>query len=97
METTIIAIAPIGSEQVKSYWEEAGIPFIGNPDYAHTIAKLYRQQVKLLKMGRMPAMVLIDKHGIMRMAHYSDSMSDYISVEDLLVQIRHLNDENGLC
>jgi len=40
------------------------------------VADLYRQQVNLLKLGRMPALMIVDRQGRVRYAHYGDSMAD---------------------
>lgn len=49
---------------------------VGLPDPRHSVLKLYGQEVKLFKFGRMPAQVLIDKAGIARFVHNGHSMSD---------------------
>ena len=60
------------------------LPFIGLPDPTHSVLKLYGQQIKLFKMGRMPAQVLVDKNGIARHVHYGHDMTDIPSNDDLL-------------
>jgi len=45
---------------------------------------LYGQEVKLLKFGRMPAQILIDMQGIVKYAHYGQSMSDIPANEKIL-------------
>ena len=45
---------------------------------------MYGQEVKPLKLGRMPAQVLVDKHGIVRYVHYGDSMADIPSNNDIM-------------
>lgn len=72
----IIVVGPEDQQQFQEYWIKEKLPFIGLPDPDHHIIKLYGQEVKLLKFGRMPAQVLIDMQGIVRYAHYSQSMSD---------------------
>ena len=51
------------------------LPFVGLPDPAHTVLKLYGQEIKLFKMGRMPAQVLVDKAGMARFVHYGHDMT----------------------
>ena len=55
--------------------------------------KLYGQQIKLFKYGRMPAQVLVDKAGIARFVHYGHDMSDIPSNEEILGLIDGLNAE----
>ena len=67
------------------------IPFIGLPDPDRSVAKIYRQEVNLLKLGRMPLNCVIDAGGYVRFAHYGKSMSDIPSNEALLYVIDVLN------
>lgn len=63
-------------------------PFIGLPDPEHIIQRLYGQEVKTLKLGRLPAQVLVDKSGMIRYAHYGDSMADIPSNEKIMDLIK---------
>ena len=60
-------------------------------DPRHEVAKLYGQQVKLLKLGRLPALLVIDKNGQVRYSHYGSSMSDIPANTDILTIIDQLN------
>jgi len=44
---------------------------------------MLKQEVKALKLGRMPALLIIDKQGIIKYAYYSDSMDDIPTNEEL--------------
>ena len=72
----IIAIGPDGPNAFKRYWETESIPYIGLADIGNKIADVYGQQVNWLKLGRMPAIVVVDRTGIARYRHYGSSMSD---------------------
>jgi peroxiredoxin Q/BCP len=48
------------------------------------VLKLYGQEIKLFKFGRMPAQVVVDKEGIARFVHYGKSMSDIPSNDEIL-------------
>ena len=89
----IIAVGPDSADAFRSYWEQEGLPFVGLPDPQHSVLKLYGQQVKLFKLGRMPAQVLVDRSGIARYIHYGHSMSDIPSSEELLDLLDELNRE----
>jgi len=89
----IIAVGPDTSEAFRSYWEQEGLPFVGLPDPKHSVLKLYGQQIKLFKLGRMPAQVLVDRSGIARYVHYGHSMSDIPSSKELLDLLDELNEE----
>jgi hypothetical protein len=52
--------------------------------------------VNLFKMGRMPALFLLDRQGIIRFAHYGDSMRDIPSNEEVLSILDQINAEDAL-
>ncbi len=93
-QAEVIAIGPEGPRAFTAWWREHKMPFPGIPDPKHTIAMLYGQQVKLLKMGRMPELVVIDKKGRNRLAHYGESMSDIPTDEEILSLLDVLNRES---
>lgn len=45
-------------------------------DETKEVPKELHQEWKLLKLGRMPALLILDKDGIVQYAYYSDSMKD---------------------
>jgi len=92
-DTEIVAIGPERQEAFARYWEAHEMPFVGIPDPRHTAPKLYGQEVKLLKMGRLPAQVIVDKGGRVRYAHYGRSMSDIPSNDEILAVLDQLTRE----
>jgi peroxiredoxin len=91
--TEVIAVGPENAQDFTAWWHEHQMPFIGIPDPQHDIAKLYGQQIKILKFGRMPASTVIDKEGRIRLMHYGDSMSDIPEDEEVLSLLDKLNKE----
>jgi len=89
--TEILAIGPNSPSAFEQYWNNEEIPFVGLPDPDHSVAKMYRQEVNLFKLGSMPLSCVIDKKGFVRFAHYSASMSDIPSNDDLFNVIDQLN------
>ena len=87
----VIAIGPEKAEVFANWWREHQMPFIGLPDPDHTVSKCYGQQVKLLKLGRLPAQLVIDKRGLIRYLHYGSSMSDIVDNGELLAKLDQLN------
>ena len=75
-DTQILVIGPEKAKKFREYWKEKDYEFIGVPDEKKSILELYGQQVKLLKLGRMPAQMLVDKEGDLRYIHYGHSMKD---------------------
>ena len=86
-----MAVGPNMATSFQEYWKKENIPFIGLSDPDRLVAKKYRQQVKVFKLGRMPLNCIIDANGYVRFAHYGNSMSDIPSNEELLHVIDELN------
>ena len=90
-EAEILVIGPEGPRRFKQVWDDQGYPFPGLSDYRHTVAELYGQQVKLLKLGRMPAMIIVDKQGVIQFVHFGDGMADIPKNDDVLAFLQRLN------
>jgi peroxiredoxin Q/BCP len=90
LDTEIVVIGPEGAESFNKYWKKEDLPFTGLPDPKHKILKLYGQEVKLFKLGRMPAQMLIDKSGTLRYVHYGHSMTNIPLNEDIINLIKSL-------
>ena len=86
-ETEIIVVGPDNAAAFRKYWTENNLPYIGLPDPKHSVLKLYGQEIKLFKLGRMPAQVVVDKTGLARYAHYGKSMSDIPSNDEILTSL----------
>jgi peroxiredoxin len=72
----IVVVGPDKPQAFKDYWRKEGLPFVGLADPTHAVAKRYGQEIKLLKWGRMPALMVIDKEGQVAYRLYGNSMSD---------------------
>jgi len=90
-EAEVIVIGPEDEAAFADYWEKEGLPFVGLPDPEHGVLKLYGQEIKLFKMGRMPAQVIVDRTGTARYVHYGHAMSDIPPNEELLALLDALN------
>jgi len=89
----VITIGPENPKAFAEWWHEHKMPFIGLPDPEHTVSKLYGQEVKILKLGRMPAQLIIDKKGLIRYKHYGNSMADIAENSELIAKLDELNKE----
>ena len=94
-DAVILAVGPDGLKSYLRYWEIEHLPFIGLPDPKHQVANLYGQEVNLFKLGRVPALMLIDQKGQVRYQHYSDSMSDIPENQLILGILDKINSETG--
>jgi peroxiredoxin Q/BCP len=91
MDAEIVVVGPENEKAFTKYFKENDLPYIGLPDPKHTVLKRYGQEIKLFKLGRMPAQVIVDKDGIARYAHYGHSMSDIPKNEEILEILREIN------
>lgn len=90
-EAEILVVGPEDRTAFARYWQKEALPFIGLPDPNHEVADRYGQEVNLLKLGRMPALVVIDKHGLIRYRHYGHSMRDIPANQEILGLLDDLN------
>ena len=88
----VVVVGPEDADAFAKYWKAHELPFVGLPDPEHTVLDRYGQEVKVLKLGRMPAQVIVDADGQVRFAHYGHSMSDIPSNEEILELLDRLNE-----
>ena len=91
LDAELIVIGPDDQEAFQDYWRKEHLPFVGLADPGHTVANLYGQEVKLLKMGRMPSLMVVGKDGKIHHQHYGNSMQDIPSNEEILALLRSLD------
>lgn len=94
-DAEVLVVGPDDAEAFSSYWAEHDLPYVGLPDPAHSVLKLYGQEVNLFKLGRMPAQAVVDRDGVVRYVHYGKSMSDIPSNAELLQILDDLNAERA--
>ncbi len=94
-QTAIVVVGPEKPRAFGRYWAENQLPFVGLPDPRHTVLKLYGQEIKLFKFGRMPAQVLVDMSGMARFVHYGRDMTDIPKTAENLEMIDALNAEGA--
>jgi peroxiredoxin len=92
--TLIVVIGPEDAAAFKQYWQKEQLDFIGLPDPSHSVLKLFGQEVKLFKFGRMPAQLIIDKQGVVRFVHYGHDMTDIPPTDEVLALLDQINSDN---
>jgi len=80
----IVVIAPHGMESVKNFWVKEKLSYIGLPDPAGKLGMLYGQEWNLLKLGRMPALFVIDRKRKFTYTQYAKHMADIPPNEEIL-------------
>ena len=93
--TAVVVVGPDSAKAFAAYWREHDLPFPGYPDPDHLVLKLYGQEIKIFKYGRMPAQALIDRTGTVRFVHYGHDMSDIPRTEEMLDLIAVVNSESN--
>lgn len=91
LETEILVVGPEEQTDFEKFWIQENLPFIGIPDPHHKVLNLYNQKVQLLKFGRIPAQMIIDKTGLLKFIHYGDSMMDIPSNTKILKLLENIN------
>jgi len=92
-DAEIIAVGPESAKVFTDWWHKNQMPFIGIPDPKHVIANVFGQKVKLLKLGRMPSLIVVDKEGRIRNLHHGNSMQDIMKDEEVLALLDEINKE----
>lgn len=87
----VVVLGPEDGRSFKAYFQKESLPFIGLPDPEHRVLRLYGQEVKWLKLGRMPAQALLDRNGIVRHIHYGHDMTDIASNAQILALVDEID------
>jgi peroxiredoxin len=96
-DAEVVVTGPEDARSFAAYWTRMSreLPFVGVPDPEHRVADLYGQETHLVRLGRLPALVLVDKAGLVRYVHHGRSMSDIPSNADILARLDELNGGAG--
>lgn len=87
----ILAVGVDSPSAFEAYWKKENIPYIGLPDPKASVPRLYRQEVNLFKLGRMPLNCIIDLEGRIRYLHYGSNMTDIPGHETFMDVIDQIN------
>lgn len=87
----IVVVAPEDREGLRTFWQRLELPFVGLFDPLHAVADRYGQEVNMMKLGRMPALFVVDKLGRLRYQHYGKNMGDIPRNSEILKLLEELN------
>jgi peroxiredoxin Q/BCP len=93
--TRIVVVGPENADAFQDYFSKHELPFTGLPDPDASVLKLYGQEVKLFKFGRLPAQVIVDRAGVVRFVHYGHSMDDIPDNSELFTLLDEINTTSG--
>ena len=91
LDAVLYAILPDNLENAQKFESEFAKTYPIYYDDKKKVNKMLKQEVKPLKLGRMPALLIIDKQGIIKYAYYSDSMDDIPENEEIFNIVKKLN------
>jgi len=89
-DAAILAIGTDSPDSFQAYWKKENIPYIGLSDPKASVPRMYRQEVNLFKLGRMPLNCVIDLEGKIRYLHYGSNMTDIPDNETFLQVIEQI-------
>jgi len=92
-QAEILVVCPEELGTVREYWQRQDLPFVGLADPDHRVADRYGQEVNLLKLGRMPELLVLDQSGAVRYVHQAAAMSDIPENKVILALLDQLNGE----
>jgi len=92
-DAAILAIGTDKPDTFQAYWKKENIPYIGLSDPKASVPRLYRQEVNLFKLGRMPLNCVIDLEGKIRYLHYGSNMTDIPDNETFLQVIDQIKSD----
>jgi peroxiredoxin len=87
----IVAVGVDSVSSFQEYWNRENIPYIGLSDPEKNVTRLYKQEVNLFKLGRMPLNCVVDFKGRIRYVHFASNMSDIPDNETFLHVIDKIN------
>jgi peroxiredoxin len=94
-DAEILSIGAQGRAAFKRYWDHGKFPFPGLSDPRKQVLQQYGQQFKILRFGRMPGVVIVDKQGRMRFEHHGSWQDDIPTNNEILQVLDRLNAEDG--
>jgi peroxiredoxin len=92
-DTEVLIVSPEDAGEVVDFWRKEAMPMPGLIDPGHEVANRYGQEVNLLKLGRMPSLVVLDRSGAVRYEHKGSGMMDIPENKKILALVNELNRE----
>ena len=87
----VIAIGPGSNRAFRRFWEQHELPFPGVPDPGGGVLKALGQEFRLLKLGRLPGVIVVGRDGVIRFTHYGTAQWDIPPNSELLALLEGLN------
>ena len=91
----VAVVAPEDLARVANHWVVNDLPFAGLADPDHQVARLYEQPFRLLKLGRLPSVTVVDRSGRLQFIHLGRSMRDIPTNQAILKVLDELQTSNA--
>ena len=90
-DAELVVVGPEDQRAFQDYWRREELPFVGLADPSHAVAQRYGQESRLLKLGRLPALMVVDRTGRVVYRHYGTAMSDIPRTQEVVAILDELN------
>lgn len=94
LNAELFVIGQHSKTEFGNMWKAYELPFGGLPDDRERVAKLYNQKIVFEKLGRLPAIFVVDMYGTVVYSHYSSDIQDFPPNEKLLQILEDPNSES---
>ncbi len=88
LKIKVVVVCPENMVRVEKFVAKQPLEFDLVADPQHVIADRFKQQVKIFKLGRMPAQIILDKDDKHVFEHYASSMTNIIENNVILSAIK---------
>ncbi len=83
----LLVVCPEDEKGVEKFTKDFDFGFDFVADHKHTLADKYNQQVKILKFGRMPAQIVLNKDLEVVYSHYAKNMKDIVEEREIFSEL----------
>ncbi len=91
LKIKVVVICPENMAGVEKFVAKQPLEIDLVADPQHVIADRFKQQVKIFKLGRMPAQIILNKDDKQVFEHYASSMTNIIENNVILSAIKKAN------
>ncbi len=91
LKINVVVVCPENIAGVEKFVAKHPLELDLVADPQHVIADRFNQQVKIFKLGRLPAQIILDKDDKRVFEHYASSMTNIIENNVILSAIKKAN------
>jgi peroxiredoxin len=91
LNAEVVVVGQHSRAEFANIWKMFSLPFVGIPDERERVARPYNQKIIFEKLGRLPAIFVVDLFGVVAYSHYSSNIQDFPPNEKLLQVLENQN------